>query len=102
MINLYIALQNNVPVPKDIPLPLPMPEWFFVVVLVLSFLLHILFVNLMLGGSILALIAQIKGLKNKEYDILAHEIAKTITVNKSIAVVLGIAPLLSINVLYNR
>jgi cytochrome c len=100
MINLYIALQNNVPVPKDIPLPLPMPEWFFVVVLVLSFLLHILFVNLMLGGSILALIAQIKGLKNKEYDILAHEIAKTITVNKSIAVVLGIAPLLSINVLY--
>jgi cytochrome c len=100
ILNLITALQNKVPVPKDIPLPLPMPEWFFVVVLVLSFLLHIIFVNLMLGGSVLALVSQIKGLKNKQYDLLAHEIAKTITVNKSIAVVLGIAPLLSINVLY--
>jgi cytochrome c len=100
MMNLFIALQANVPVPKDIPLPLPLPEWALVIILVLSFLMHIIFVNLMLGGSILALVAQIKGLKNKEYDILAHEIAKTITVNKSIAVVLGIAPLLSINVLY--
>lgn len=100
MINLFIALQNNVPVPKDIPLPLPLAEWILVAILVVSFLLHIVFVNLMLGGSILALVSQIKGLKNKEYDVLAHEIAKTITVNKSIAVVLGIAPLLSINVLY--
>lgn len=100
MTNLFIALQNNVPVPKDIPLPLPLPEWILVVILVISFLLHIVFVNLMLGGSILTLVSQIKGLKNKEYDVLAHEIAKTITVNKSIAVVLGIAPLLSINALY--
>jgi cytochrome c len=96
----YIALQSVTPVPKDLPLPLPLPEWLLIIILVFSFLLHILFVNLMLGGSILTLVAQIKGLKNKEYDVLAHEIAKTITVNKSIAIVLGIAPLLSINVLY--
>lgn len=98
--NLLITLSNNVPVPKDIPLPLPLPEWLLVIILVVSFLLHIIFVNLMLGGSILALVSEIKGLKNKDYDHLAHEIVKTITVNKSIAVVLGIAPLLSINVLY--
>lgn len=54
----------------------------------------------MLGGSLLTLWCQIKGLKNKEYDDLAHEIAKTITVNKSLAVVMGIAPLLTINTLY--
>lgn len=98
--NLFIALQSVTPVPKDIPLPLPLPEWLLVIILVLSFLVHILFVNLMVGGSLLTLWTQIKGLKNKEYDILAHEIAATITVNKSIAVVMGIAPLLSINVLY--
>lgn len=98
--NLFIALQSAVPVPKDIPLPLPLPEWLLVTILVISFLVHILFVNLMVGGSLLTLWSQIKGLKNKEYDILAHEIAATITVNKSIAVVMGIAPLLSINVLY--
>lgn len=99
--SLLIALQSgSIPVPKDIPLPLPLPEWLLIIILVISFLAHIIFVNLMLGGSLLTLWAEIKGLKDKEYDILALEIAKTTTVNKSIAVVLGVAPLLSINVLY--
>ena len=95
-----MLLQINTPVPKDIPLDLPLPEWLLVTLLIFSFLLHIIFINLMVGGSIVTLWAQIKGLKNKEYDTFAHEIAKTITVNKSLAVVLGIAPLLSINTLY--
>lgn len=97
---IFIALQAATPVPKDIPLPFPLPEWLLVFLLVLSFLVHILFVNLMVGGSILTLVSQIRGLKNKAYDTLAHEIANTITVNKSMAVVMGIAPLLCINVLY--
>ncbi|MCW3807781.1 c-type cytochrome [Plebeiibacterium marinum] len=87
-------------VPKDIPLPLPLPEWLLITLLVLSFLLHILFVNLMLGGSILTLWFERQGLKDKRYDSLAYQVAQTITVNKSLAVVLGVAPLLSINVLY--
>ncbi|MFN4080840.1 MAG: cytochrome C, partial [Saprospiraceae bacterium] len=93
-------LQISTPVPKDIPLPLPLPEWSLTILLVFSFLLHIIFVNLMVGGTMVTLWAQIKGLKNKEYDIFAHEVAKTVTVNKSLAVVLGVAPLLSINALY--
>lgn len=54
----------------------------------------------MVGGTLFTFIAQLKGLKDKEYDTLAHEIAKTITVNKSLAVVMGVAPLLAINTLY--
>lgn len=99
MLNL-IYLQTSTPVPHDIPLPLPVPEPVLVFLLIFSFLVHIVFVNLMLGGSLLTLWCQIKGLKNKEYDELAHEIAKTITVNKSLAVVMGVAPLLTINTLY--
>jgi len=100
--SLLIVLQSNVltPVPKDLPLPLPLPEWLLVIILVISFLAHIVFVNLMLGGTLLTIWSQIKGLKDKKYDLLAKEIASTITVNKSMAVVLGVAPLLSINVLY--
>lgn len=90
------------PVPRDIPLPLPLPEGILIFLLVISFLLHILFVNLMVGGSMLTLWAEIRGRRRGEpfYDRLAQEIAKTITVNKSLAVVLGVAPLLSINALY--
>ena len=95
-----ILLQISTPVPKDIPLQLPMPEWLLVILLVVSFLAHILFVNLMLGGTILTLWYEIKGLKNKDHDTFAREIGLTITVNKSLAVVLGVAPLLSISVLY--
>ncbi len=94
------ALLNQIPVPKDIPLPLPLPEGVLVFILIFSFLLHILFINLMIGGSILTFWYELKGLKQKEYDQLARHIASTITVNKSLAVVLGVAPLLSINVLY--
>jgi len=98
--NLISLILASVPVPKDIPLPLPAPEWLLVAVLVFSFLCHILFVNLMVGGTLLTFFSQLKGLKDKEYDTLAHEIAKTITVNKSLAVVMGVAPLLAINTLY--
>lgn len=97
---MFYFLQANTPVPRNIPLDLPLPEWLLVFLLVFSFLLHIVFVNLMLGGTILTLWCQIKGLKDKDYHNLAHEIARTITVNKSLAVVLGVAPLLSISTLY--
>lgn len=100
MILYNILLAAQVPVPHDLPLPLPLPHGVLVVLLVLSFLAHILFINLMVGGSILTLWSEIKGLKDKDYDVFAQELATTITVNKSIAVVLGVAPLLSINTLY--
>ena len=85
---------------KDIPLPLPAPELFLQGALVLAFAAHILFVNLVVGGSLLTLFFQIRGLKDPKFDELAHAIAKTITVNKSLAVVMGVAPLLLLNVLY--
>lgn len=91
---------STTPVPRDLPLDLPLPEWLLVTLLIGSFLLHIIFVKLMVGGSIITLWAEIKGLKNRDYDLFAYEIAKTVTVNKSMAVVLGVAPLLSINTLY--
>lgn len=90
----------TVPVPRDINLPMPLPHGVLVVLLVFSFLLHILFVNLMLGATLLTLWYQLRGLWNKKYDELAKQITATITVNKSLAVVLGVAPLLTINVLY--
>lgn len=84
----------------DIPLPQPLPEAVLILLLIASFLLHILFVNLMIGGALLTLWSEIKGLKESRYDRLAREIAATVTVNKSLAVVLGVAPLLTINTLY--
>jgi cytochrome c len=91
---------QNIPVPRDIPLPLPASPMLLQVLLVLAFMAHIFFVNLMVGGSLLTLGFQLRGLRDKDFDVLAREIAMTVTVNKSLAVVLGVAPLLLLNVLY--
>jgi len=92
---------ETVPLPKDIPLPLPAELWLLEFAAVALFLAHILFVNLMLGGSLLSVYYEIRGRTRPELDRLAREVAKTITVNKSLAVVLGVAPLLVMNVLYS-
>ena len=91
---------DQIPIPHDLELQLPLPEGLLKVLLVLLFLLHILFVNFMVGGVTLSFIFEIIGLKNKKYDALAYEISRTVTVNKSLAVVLGVAPLLAINLAY--
>jgi cytochrome c len=88
------------PLPRDIPLPLPADHVVLQALLVMLFLVHILFVNLMVGGAVIGLMAEIAGRKRRDFDVLAHEIAQTITVNKSLAVVFGVGPLLAINVLY--
>jgi cytochrome c len=89
-----------IPIPRDIQLPLPGDGVLLQALLVMAFLFHILFVNLMVGGSLIGLALEIRGRRDQDYDRLAYEIARTITVNKSLAVVLGVGPLLIINVYY--
>jgi cytochrome c len=97
--NPYLLLAE-LPVPRDLPLPLPLPEGLLKALLVLFFLVHILFVNLTVGGSLLVAVFEFLGFRKKKYDALALELAKTVTVNKSLAVVMGIGPLLCINLVY--
>jgi cytochrome c len=88
------------PLPQDIPLPLPADAVLLKALLVLLFLWHILFVNLMVGGSILTVAFELIGRRRPDFDRLARAIAGTVTVNKSLAVVMGVGPLLGLNVLY--
>jgi cytochrome c len=88
------------PIPKDFFLPLPASPVDLQVAIVLLFLAHILFVNLMVGGALLTLVYEVRGRRRPEFDRLAQKIAATVTVNKSLAVVLGVGPLLVMNALY--
>lgn len=91
---------TEVPVPHDLEIPLPIPEWALKLWVVPVFLLHIFFVNLMVGGALMAFVNEIIGLRFPRYDRLARCIGETVTVNKSLAVVLGIGPMLMMNLLY--
>lgn len=88
------------PTPRDIPLPLPAASSLLESLLTISFVAHLAFVNLMVGSTLLVLGFQYRGRHTPGYARLARALATTVTVNKSLAVVLGVAPLLLINVLY--
>lgn len=91
---------DPLPIPRDFLLPLPASPIDLEVAVVLLFVAHILFVNLMVGGALLTLAYEVRGLRRPELDGLAQRIAATVTVNKSLAVVLGVGPLLVVNALY--
>ncbi len=54
--------QNSL-IPALDPAPLPGPPWLFHVLWVLTFLIHLLFVNTVLGGSLLAALAGLAGVR---------------------------------------
>lgn len=88
------------PIPRDLPLPLPASAFYLEPLLVVAFVAHLVFVNLLVGSSILVFALELRGRKDRDFDRLARALATTITVNKSLAVVLGVAPLLILSVLY--
>ncbi|QEO62804.1 cytochrome c class I [Bacillus altitudinis] len=91
-------------IPKDLDLPIPGNIGILEILIVVSFLLHILFVNITVGSSALAVFQEIKGIysKREEDDLLAYQLSHHTSVLKSIAVVLGIAPLLIISIMYTQ
>ncbi|MBI5116159.1 hypothetical protein HZA56_06765 [Candidatus Poribacteria bacterium] len=87
-------------IPIDIPLSLPAPDGVLKALLVITFIVHILFVGLMVGGAYWSVIFKLLGKEDPFYERLAREILDTVTINKSLAVVLGVAPLLLIGLTY--
>lgn len=91
-------------IPPDIELVIPGNVSFFAFLLVVSFLIHIVFVNITIGSSAMAVFQEIKGIRTGkvEDDLLALQLATHTSVLKSIAVVMGVAPLLLVSVIYTQ
>ena len=89
-------------IPIDLPLDLPAPLWFLKFALVAFFLLHILFINFMIGGTVWTVFLRMLSKEDPFWGRVARDIGNTVTVNKSLAVVLGVAPLLAISLVYTQ
>lgn len=89
-------------IPALDPAALPGPPWLFHLLWVLTFLIHLVFVNMVLGGSLLAAFAAFAGRSKpgaREIQTFFVEVnAWTI----SLAITFGIAPLLFMQVLFGR
>ncbi len=94
-------------IPDPDPLPLPAPTGVFVFLLVLTFLLHLLAMNFVLGGSLMMVFAYARGRKAAE-EIARHHrrlieiLARAFPVTIAFTITLGVAPLLFVQVLYGQ
>ena len=91
-------------IPQPDPLALPAPAWLLWILLLLTFFLHVIPMNLVLGGSIVGAIARVRGRRpDRRHEAeLAHIIVKAMPVLISATVTLGVAALLFLQVLYGR
>lgn len=81
------------------PMGMPFYPWVFRALMVLTFALHILMVNVTVGASALAAYGRLAG--GERWRALTRSLAKAVTMSVSAAVVLGVAPLLFVQVLYD-
>ena len=90
---------NLIPAPDVSPIPSP-PE-LFIFFIMFTFFVHLLFMNLTLGGSILFVISKYFS-KKEETKAIAREIGSVNTFNISLTITTGVAPLLFYQVIYGQ
>jgi len=89
-------------IPALDPNPLPAPYWVFEVLLLVTFFLHIVAMNFMLGGAVLALVAKWGPGSRKNGSRMFSDIARKLPVLMPAVITLGVAPLLFVQVLYGQ
>jgi hypothetical protein len=90
------------PIPHAEPLPLPAPAWLLWALLMLTFLLHVLAMNALLGGTLLAAYARFRRRTATHSRELLMQMAKPAPAFFAATVTLGVAPLLFLQALYGR
>jgi len=89
-------------IPALDPNPLPAPYWLIKVLLVVTFFLHILAMNLLMGGGVVALVCKWRTKDRAEGNRIFFDVVKKLPVLLPATVTLGIAPLLFVQVLYGQ
>jgi hypothetical protein len=94
----------NLPaIPALDPTPLPAPVWLFQALLLVTFFVHILFLNVTLGGAV---IGTVHGLSAKNAEApgrrLGRLLVSLLPASVSFTVTTGVAPLLFIQLLYGQ
>lgn len=90
-------------VPAPDPIAQPAPTWLLWTLLLVTFLLHVLPMNLLLGGSIIGALTGVHGGGDAPHRAaLLKRLRRGLPVIVAAAVTFGVAPLLFLQVLYGR
>ncbi|MFC1563688.1 hypothetical protein ACFL6G_02070 [candidate division KSB1 bacterium] len=83
-------------------LPIPAPYWLILSLLILTFLVHLVFMNLLLGGTFLSAFNYLFGKNNPKKIHLSKKMFGFMPVIIAVAVNFGVAPLLFVQTLYGH
>ncbi len=92
----------SVTIPAADPIPLPAPVWLLKFLLILTFVLHVLAMNVLLGGTFIALITRIKDGGDPLRRRLVTGFFRSLPAFFAATITLGIAPFLFVQTLYGQ
>lgn len=95
-------MQAGYPIPMIDPIPLPGPVWLLRGLLLLTFFLHLIPMNFILGGGYIAVLSAWRGKSNPNAKRLARDIAAMMPSFIAFTITLGVAALLFVQVLYGH
>ena len=81
---------------------LPAPPWVFQSLLILTFALHLVFMNFVLGGMLIQAVALCRRNAGPTMRALIEILSSTMPVAVSFTITTGVAPLLFVQVLYGQ
>jgi len=91
-----------IPVPAADPMPLPGPLWLMLVLLLVTFLLHLIAMNLTVGGILIAVICSLKRKRDGFSGLLVGDLVRILPTTLAFTITLGVAALLFVQVLYGN
>src|SRR5271165_6599219 len=84
------------------PMPLPAPVWLLRTLLLLTFFLHVLFMNCLLGGTTITLVCMMRRTTSAFSARLAGDLGRLLPSVFAFTITLGVAPLLFLQVMYGH
>lgn len=92
----------NPVIPAPVPVPLPAPSWLLLFLLVFTFILHVLAMNFLLGGTIILTVSSFLGRGNPKHREFARRASQAMPSVAAFTITLGVAPLLFVQLVYGQ
>jgi len=92
----------NPVIPAPVPIPLPAPPWLVQILLVFTYVLHVLPMNLLVGGAVILAVSTYLGRRDRRHRELARRAARVLPPVVAFAITFGVAPLLFVQLLYGQ
>lgn len=92
----------NPVIPGPVPIPLPAPPWLIHLLQLLTFVLHLVFMNLLVGGAVILTLSSYLGRKDARHQDLTRRAVRAMPPVVAFTITLGVAPLLFLQLAYGQ